>query len=200
MEDYKARTVESYDKNALKFSEKFKRLSDVNRRAEFGRFIGLIPGKRMLDLGCGAGDHAKYFSGMGLDVTCVDISEQMVKLCKEKGLNALVMDIEDLKFKGNEFDGIWAVTSLLHIPKSKLPKVVDKLHEILAPNGILYVCVKKGDGEGMVKDEDSDSKRFFAFWKNEELSNLFRERFYALESGEVKFGQRVYLQLFFRKK
>lgn len=199
MEDYKEKTIKAYNKNAKKFSEKFKELMDLKRRYEFQRFIELLPGKKILDLGCGSGDHSYYFLQNGLDVSAIDISDEMIKICKQKGLNAFVMDIEDLKFDDKSFDGIWSVTSLLHIPKSELPRVIDKMYKILKDNGILYVCVKEGEGENLVKDEDG-SERFFSFWKKQKILDLFKEKFSLIEFRKVKLGHTVFLQFFLQKK
>ena len=84
MDNYKEETIDSYNKNAEAFSEKFKKLFDLNRRKEFPIFIKLLSGKRVLDLGCGSGDHSYYFSQQGFDIVGVDISSEMIKLCKKK--------------------------------------------------------------------------------------------------------------------
>lgn len=199
MEKYKEETINSYNKHAKDFSKKFQELTDLKRIYEFQRFIGLLSGKNILDLGCGSGDHSDYFAKRGLNVTCADISEEIIKLCKEKGLNADVMDIENLTFDNFSFDGIWAVTSLLHVPKSKLPPVINKLHQILREKGILYVCVKEGKGEGLIKDKEFDSQRFFAFWEKEELLKLFEKKFSLIEFGEARLGHTNFLKFFFRK-
>lgn len=200
MDKYKEETVNAYNKNAKEFSEKFKKLTDLTRRYEFHRFIELLSGKSVLDLGCGSGDHSYYFSKQGLNVICVDISKEMIRLCKEKGLNAFIMDIENLKFKDDTFDGIWAVTSLLHIPKVKMPSVIKKSYDILKSGGLFYVCVKEGDGEGLIEDEEFNSRRFFSFWKKGELLNLFRKEFDLLEFKKVKLGHSIFLQFFFKKR
>ena len=199
MGNYKEETINSYNKHAKKFSEKFQELMTLNKRYEFKRFVDLLPGKKILDLGCGAGDHAYYFSKQGLQLTCVDLSTEMIKLCKEKGLNAHIMDIEDLKFEANNFDGIWAVTSLLHIPKLGLPSLINKLWKILKKNGILYVCVKEGEGERLIEDKGFNSKRFFSFWKKEEIIDLFKKNFSLIEFREAKLGHTNFLMFFFRK-
>lgn len=200
MESYKEETIKSYNKNARELAEKFKNLMDLNKRKEFQQFLDLLQGKKILDLGCGSGDHSLWFSQKGLDVKAIDISEEMIKLCKEKGVNAEVMDIEDLKFKDESFDGIWAVTSLLHIPKAKIPVVINKLSNILKSKGILHVCVKEGKGEGLIKDKDSDSQRFFSYWEKEELLNLFKERFELIEFIRCKLGHTIFLHFLFRKR
>lgn len=198
MEDYKKQTIKSYDKHAKKFSEKFKGLMNFKRRKEFQKFIELIPENKILDLGCGGGDNAVYFSKQGLDVTCIDLSEKMIELCKRKNLNAQVMDIENLEFKNNSFDGIWAITSLLHIPKLKLPCVISKLHNILKDKGILYVCVKEGDGEKFIEDGNS-FRRFFVFWKKEEFLKHFENKFQLIGFKRTPLGKQVFLEFFFKK-
>ncbi len=202
MEEYKAKTILSYNKHSKYHANRFSGLTDVLRRSEFKHFIELLPGKKILDLGCGSGDHSLFFKEQGLEVSAVDISEGMVVLAREKGVDAEVMDIEDLSFFPETFDGIWSVTSLLHIPKAILPKVIKDLHRILKPGGILYVCVKEGEGEQMVFDNaDGTTERFFSFWQLEELRALFLPLFSSISFDEerVILGERTFLQLFFKK-
>jgi ubiquinone/menaquinone biosynthesis C-methylase UbiE/galactitol-specific phosphotransferase system IIB component len=198
--DYKKITIKSYNQNTKELSEKFKGLMDLKRRYEFQRFINLIKGEKILDLGCGSGDHSQYFKEKGLDVTAVDLSEEMIKLCKEKGLKAFIKDIEQLDFEEKTFDGIWAVTSLLHIPKIKIKKVIEKLNNILKDEGILYVCVKEGEGERLIEDESGNTSRFFAFWKEDELIKMFEKQFYLIENKKVQQNNTTFLQAFFKKR
>ena len=129
--DYKRNTIDVYNKDAEKLAIKFEKLLELHRRFEFPKFIELLNGKKVLDLGCGAGEHSLFFKEKGLEITAIDLSERMIELCKDKGINAQVMDIENLEYADQSFDGIWAVTSLLHIPKEGLSKVISKLNAIL---------------------------------------------------------------------
>src|SRR3989344_163737 len=202
MEEYKTKTVLSYNKHAKYHANRFSGLTDILRRSEFKHFIELLPGKYILDLGCGSGDHSLLFKQQGLEVSAIDISQEMVRLTREKGIEAEIMDIEQLTFALESFDGIWAVTSLLHIPKAALPGVIKNLHKILKHGGILYVCVKEGEGEKMVVDNaDGTTERFFSFWQLEELRALFFSLFSSISFDEerVVLKGRTFLQLFFRK-
>lgn len=200
MENYKKITIDAYNKGAINFSEKFKLFTDLKRRYEFKQFLNLLNGKKIIDLGCGSGINSLYFYNNGLDVVSVDLSIEMIKLCKKKGLNAMVMDIEDLEFDNEIFDGIWAVTSLLHIPKSKLKRVIKKLSLILKDNGIIFISIKEGSGEYIIRDEKLGLNRFFAFWKEDEIIKLFSDYFELIESKKVSFKNRKFLQMFFKKK
>lgn len=48
--------------------------------------LGSLPSKRLLDLGCGTGEHARYFAGKGFEVVGVDVSETMLTRAKEDGV------------------------------------------------------------------------------------------------------------------
>jgi 2-polyprenyl-3-methyl-5-hydroxy-6-metoxy-1,4-benzoquinol methylase len=196
MDDYKRLTISAYDAQPEAFSEKFKTLLELHERFEFQTFITLLPGKRILDMGCGSGDYALYFQTRGLHVTAIDLSEGMVTLAKKKGVDAQLMDIEEMHFAAEEFDGIWSVTSLLHVPKAHASNVVKKMHEILRPHGIVYLCVMKGDGEKIVNKYGVE--RFFSFWQPQELKELFCQ-FEFIEQRETSLGDRLFLQMFFRK-
>lgn len=45
--------------------------------------LGLVPGQRVLDVGCGPGRHAYALAGAGLEVVGVDISQRFVDLASE---------------------------------------------------------------------------------------------------------------------
>jgi SAM-dependent methyltransferase len=54
-----------------------------------------------------------------------------------------------------QFDGIWACASLLHVPPVELPDVMQRLHRALKPGGVLYASFKYGRGE-----RDHHGRRF----------------------------------------
>jgi len=60
---------------------------------------------RVLDVGCGAGNHALYLQNKGLEVTGIDISKGATKVAKDQGLiNAQNLDI--LNLNNHTFDTI----------------------------------------------------------------------------------------------
>ena len=89
MEKYKEENMKSYNKHAKFFSEKFKDLLNLEERSEFRRLMELIKGKEILDIGCGDGGDASYFKEEGFNVTCIDISEKFIEMCKKKRIKFL---------------------------------------------------------------------------------------------------------------
>lgn len=107
----------------------------------------LAPGARVLDAGCGSGRDAKAFHEMGYQVDAIDASSAMVGLARQHtGLPVQLMSFSEIDGKA-QYDGIWCCASLLHVPSSELPAVMQKLADALKPGGVWYVSFKYGNGE-----------------------------------------------------
>ncbi|HID8742852.1 TPA: class I SAM-dependent methyltransferase [Enterobacter mori] len=107
----------------------------------------LTHGARVLDAGCGSGRDAKAFHEMGYLVDAFDASSAMVELARQHtGLPVQLMTFSEIDGKA-QYDGIWCCASLLHVPSSELPAVMQKLADALKPGGVWYVSFKYGNGE-----------------------------------------------------
>ncbi len=52
----------------------------------------------------------------------------------------------------NQYDGIWACASVLHLSREKITKIYfTKMHQALKTNGIIYTSFKYGTFEGETK-------------------------------------------------
>lgn len=200
-ENYKSLTKSAYDKLAPKFGERFAEYRKYIVK-DVEEFLKKIPkGSKILDIGSGAGDQSLFFKEKGYDIFCIDISKEMVRLCKGKGLSAEVMDLEDLKFEPHTFDAVWAYTSLLHIPKSHLDSALKKIKEILKPNGIFFLGMKKGESEGFVeKEKYPGAKRWFSLFSDKELRKYLESYFVIEYFSEVKPYNKTFLNYICRSK
>lgn len=109
------------------------------------------------------------------------------------------MNIEEIDFENEKFDGIWAMTSLLHIPKNKIKNIITQLHDLLNEKGILFICLKEGDFEGFVED-GFGGKRFFKLWQKEEFLKVTKNYFELVDFKKVNSRNRVFLEFYFIKK
>lgn len=112
------------------------------------RFLKHVaPSGKILDLGCGSGRDSVYFMEHGYDVCAVDGSEELCRIASENtGLHVRQMLFQELDYH-DEFDGVWACASLLHVPGNDLPGILAKVHECLKDGGAFYTCFKYGDRE-----------------------------------------------------
>ena len=108
----------------------------------------LNEGDYILDFGCGSGRDTKYFLKNGMVVDAIDGSVNLCKLASEytgiKVRNILFQELDEQE----KYDGIWACSSILHLPKEELSVVLDKMIAALKKNGIIYTSFKYGDFEG----------------------------------------------------
>lgn len=140
-------TLEYYNTNAETFIQS---TINVDFQSAQERFLKhLPPHGRILDFGCGSGRDAKYFCDRGLSVDAVDGSEELCKLAAQyTGLNVRQMLFSDLAAV-EEYDGIWACASILHLPSSELKDALLKMIKALKNGGIIYASFKYGEFEGM---------------------------------------------------
>ena len=85
-----------YNKYALDFEERTRDYIVDGREL----FIKNLNGKDVLDLGCGPGRDSLFFKNQGFNPFCIDISPVIIKMCKEKGLDAKIGDFEKWSFDG----------------------------------------------------------------------------------------------------
>lgn len=154
-----------YDKNAKEF---FNGTVNVDMSPNYKDFLDKIPEKgHILDAGCGSGRDTKMFKSYGYEVTAFDGSLEMCKLAREYTTqDVLHIQFQEIDFK-NKFDGIWASSSLLHIPSNEIQDVLTRLKNSLKENGVFYASFKYGDFEG------ERNGRYFTDLTLESSENLF---------------------------
>ncbi|ROR21917.1 methyltransferase family protein [Mobilisporobacter senegalensis] len=125
---------------------------DLDMTEILEQFIELLPeSSTVLDLGCGSGRDSLYFIEKGYDVTSIDGAKELCELAQiHIGQDVLCMTYEDMDFK-EVFDGVWACASLVHITRTDMDSILDKITDSLKPHGVLYMSFKYGEYSG-VKD------------------------------------------------
>ncbi|MGM9974336.1 MAG: class I SAM-dependent methyltransferase [Clostridiaceae bacterium] len=160
-------TLNYYENNAEDFSSS---TFSVDFQEVQEKFINyLCPGAKILDFGCGSGRDTKYFLSRGFDMEAVDGSSELCSLAsKNTGIKVKQMLFQELSAK-EEYDGIWACASILHLPMGELKEVVKKLYEALKASGVIYASFKYGDFEGI------RNGRYFTDINEERLHSLLQE-------------------------
>ena len=98
------------------------------------------------------------------------------------------MDMTDLKFAENTFDGIWACSSFLHIPKKEALKTLKGFNRVLTKRGLLYVSVMEGEFEGDRKNNDLtwDYRHFSDYIENELKDLLIQADFNPFKKIKIQ--------------
>ena len=140
-------TIDYYNLNAENFIES---TQNVDMHHAQDRFLQLLDeNASILDFGCGSGRDTKYFLDKGCRVTATDGSAE---LCRRASVftgievqEMLFQELDDI----NTYGGIWACSSILHLPKNELLLVIRKMCNALKDTGVIYTSFKYGDFEGV---------------------------------------------------
>lgn len=162
-------SINYYNNNAQIFYE---RTINSGMSSNYEKFTPLLkPSAKILDAGCGVGRDTRFFESLGYKVTAFDGSEEMIKLANQIiSEPAKLMLFKDMKFC-EEFDGVWAAASLIHVPNEELEEAILSIHKALKPDGVFFATFKHGEGQ------HTQEGRTFYYMKEqvikEHLSNFF---------------------------
>lgn len=181
-DEYKARLVEAYNQDAAR--RKDKSLPEWKRELR-GRFMARIwqeEKQELLEIGAGAGQDSQFFANQGLSVQAIDLSDEMVRVCLERGLRAQVMDVYSLDYPDCSFDAVYAFNCLLHVPKAEIVYVLEEIRRVLRPGGLFLMVVYGGkDFEGVWDQDWCDPPRFFSFYTESALREVLKDVFDLVE-------------------
>jgi cyclopropane-fatty-acyl-phospholipid synthase len=118
------------------------------------RKIGLQPGHTVLDVGCGWGSFAKFAAEKyGAKVVGITISKEQAALARErcKGLPVEIR-IEDYRDTTGTFDRIVSLGMFEHVGPKNYRTYMQKMHDLLADDGIFLLHTIGGDQNGKTAD------------------------------------------------
>ena len=147
-------TLDYYQRNAKDF---FSQTINVDMQNVYQPFLEYLPKphlsnqQKILDVGCGSGRDSVFFANQGFEVVAIDGSKSLIELAQQTdtriGWQCLRFDEIAKQSWQNQFTGIWACASLLHMPFDDLTKLLNDLIRCLKSDGILYASFKYGDSE-----------------------------------------------------
>ena len=90
-------------------------VADILEKELISRIGKLRPGEKILDIGCGTGNHLLFFGAKGMETIGIDISLPMLRVAQKKLSQSNLLCIaksEALPFKEKSFDIISLITTL----------------------------------------------------------------------------------------
>lgn len=134
------------------------------------------------DVGCGPGWESATFVERGHEVVGIDLTPAFLRAARSEAPPAAFarMDMRQLGFEDDAFDGLWACASFLHVPRDDAPDALAEFHRTLRPRGTLSLAVKRGDGErgGQAYAED---RRRFTLYRPDELRAMVADAGFTVE-------------------
>ena len=118
---------------------------DIDMSDIYQPFLSFLePGATILDIGCGSGRDLLSFSNLGFHPIGIEPVESLAEKSRlHSKCKVISTDLENYKTH-DEFDGIWACASLLHLQDSELAKALSKIYSLMLPQSVFYCSFKLG--------------------------------------------------------
>lgn len=139
---------------------------------------------QILEIGSAAGALALWLTHLGHSITCVEPAEVPAKKAAERGLKVVVSRLQDF-YTDHTFDGILAISSLIHVPKADIPAQIEKLSTLVKKEGFVIATFIEGEGEGYEDFQNHGKKRFFSKFSQEEIEAILSRHFSIIEKQRI---------------
>lgn len=174
------------------------------------RLKRMIPGGRLLDIGCGEGRHAIVASRLGFKVTAVDYEllslKQAQRFAKAKGAKGIVFrlaNVLSLPPPDTLFDVVFDYGCLHHQKKSDWPAYKASILRVLSPNGFYILSVfspKFPLFRGSRRPWHIAQGAYRRYFARGDILELFGRYFEVLEMIEENGGQHGFWHVLFRRR
>jgi len=150
------------------------------------KFIKNGYGKSLLDVGVGNGKNSIYASNCGYHCIGIDISNNLIQICKNKGLNAYKVDMLELTPElFGKFDDILCIASLHHLENVSMQiNAIINMINCLNENGRILISVwsfEKYDNPENIKYRDFTLGPNIVKW-NSKNKDYQIDRFYYIHN------------------
>lgn len=174
---------------------------------ELKRYLHLVPGKEVLDLGIGQGMNSIPLAELGFNVTGVDYSTKCLEICKNNcsKLNLIHSDIRTFNIEKDKYDLIQSRFVLHFFHKQDSYEILKNIRNNIKIGGIVYLYVFSLDDPKFKKYLNSTefdnlennifhhktSDTYVSFFSKNEILDLFKEFETICISDEYRLGSNL---------
>jgi SAM-dependent methyltransferase len=148
------------------------------------------PRAALLDLGCGAGQDARFLLARRHHVVGVDHAWPLLAYVRRRSRRVPLVhgDMRSLPLRPGSFDAIWAAASLIHLPKPQTATLFHALRMLVPVGGLLAATVAQGHRTGVLRTGWIPG-RYFARWRKTELERAVKRAGWEVVSLKTVTGR-----------
>lgn len=181
--------------NAIDYDKKYKDTNPIWNNTkmdiELKKYLKLLNGKNILDLGIGEGKNSIILSELGYNVTGVDYSKKALEICKNNcpNIKLIQSDIRKYNIENNIYHLIMSRFAMQFLHKKDVYTIIKNIKSNLLTGGLVYISVFSIDDPGYDKkmnnsdfvalDNDVFYKKtdntYSSYFTKNEIMKLFSE-------------------------
>lgn len=174
-------------------------IKNVDLDEPLKKYLRLINGNNVLDLGIGQGKCSIDLSNHGYNVTGVDLSNDSFEACKNTSINFVKDDIRKYKIEENKYNLIISRCVLHFLHKDDVFKIVKNIKEGLVFGSLVYISIFSiSDPSLKRKESNQDCERlinniiynksentYMSYYTKREILDLFTDLKTIMISDEL---------------
>lgn len=177
----------TYNKIAPLYAREFG--SMIPDQMFYSEFLTALKGANLLDVGCGAGQYSLFAASKGFVTLGIDNSEKMISIAKNIAdeCQFSLQNALDIGFH-NTFDGIVVSNLLCNLTSSQARTVLSRCYDALKDDGLIYVSITEGQGEGFEPEPFAPELRMYVKrYMPKEFEGLVAENFDIIKVWTIDF-------------
>ena len=180
--------------NPVDYDKKFKGdfpIFPAKFDSELKRYLNLVPGKDVLDLGIGQGRNSIPLSELDFKVTGIDYSTECLEICKHScpKLNLIQSDIRNFNIEKDKYDLIISRCVLHFLHKADSYQIIKNIKDNIKYKGLVYIHVFSLEDPKYIRHSTSSdfeildnnilhnkiNDTYVSFFTKEEVLTLFND-------------------------
>lgn len=180
--------------NPVDYDKKFKGdfpIFPAKFDSELKRYLNLVPGKEVLDLGIGQGRNSIPLSKLDFKVTGVDYSTKCLEICKHScpKLNLIQSDIRNFNIEKDKYDLIISRCVLHFLHKADGYQIIKNIKDNIKYKGLVYIHIFSLEDPKYIRHSTSSdfeildnnilhnkiNDTYVSFFTKEEVLTLFND-------------------------
>jgi len=191
MDKYKE-TFDTWNNIASIYQDKFMDLNLYNDSYDYICNSVTKQKAKLLEIGCGPGNIAKYLLSKrpDFDIFGIDIAPNMIELAKVNNptANFAVMDSRQINNLDTKYDGIICGFCLPYLSPTESNELISNSYDLLNENGLIYLSFVEGDHYKSDFKSGSGGRVYFQFHNLDDLMiQLIKIKFDEIETFKVKY-------------
>ncbi len=178
--DYTQAHRKAYDAVADEYEERVESLREITNVCVNILRPHVPANGRVLDVGCGVGLMVNILQANGFESEGIDLSPRMVAFSRRRNPKATIYEGDFLHIDFPHAYAALTALAFIHLfPAPEAQQILHKMHDILEPQGVLYIGTTKSENssEGWEEKHDYQGvvRRFRKHWTDTEFRTALEQ-------------------------